>query len=366
MYDFLLNIKTASLFNQQKALYKCLAIGLFFVLVSCGGSTDKSKYLASSGGKPDEILWVMNEKLWEDTIGITINNRFQRSYEVLPQAEPAYFIRKKTFQEFNNDIIKKYRVIVICTSKEADIEYGSVREIIESNGIEFQKTLILNDVWAKPQLVVIVSADSNEELLQLMQKEGSKIEAAIREEENKAIDKYLYGNSPNQEAIDLIKNKFNYKFNIPLDYFVGINQEDFMWLRKETVPLSSNILLYKKVLTPEEIAGGVDWPLYARNIRDYLGKTYIASRVEGSYMTVEERFAPIVQDTIEVLGHPAIRTRGLWRIENDFMGGPYENIAWFNPKTSTYYMVDLYVHAPKEGKKKYMRHLVRMLETIEE
>jgi hypothetical protein len=349
----------------MKLMLKVLLLCSVWWMVSCGSPEDRSKYLASSGGKPDEILWVMNESLWDDTIGSVINHRFQRSYEVLPQAEPEYFIRKKTFQEFNNDIIKKYRVIVICTSKEVDIEYGSVREIIQSTGIEYQKTLILNNVWAKPQLVVIVSADSNQDLLEIIQKEGKRIEAAIRAEENKAIDKYLYGTSPNQEAIDIIHEKFGYKFNIPLDYFVGINKEDFVWLRKETVPLSSNILLYQKKMTPQEMVNGVDWPLYAMNMRDYLGKMYISSRVEGSYMTIEDRFAPTIQDTIQILGNTAIRTRGLWRIEKDFMGGPYENIAWFDSSTSTYNMVDLYVHAPKEGKKKYMRHLVRMFESIE-
>jgi len=188
MYDYLSNIIGSSPIKWMKVMHRVLLLCSLCFVVSCGSLEDKDKYLATSGGKPDEILWVMNESLWDDTIGSVINKRFQSSYEVLPQAEPQYFIRKKTFQEFNNDIVKKYRVIVICTSKEIDIEYGSVREIIQSTGVEYKKTLILNNVWAKPQLVVIVTADSNTELLEIMQKEGEQIEAAIRTEENKAID----------------------------------------------------------------------------------------------------------------------------------------------------------------------------------
>lgn len=339
---------------------------LLWVLASCESSGSTSKYLPTSGGKPDEILWVMNDSFWEDTIGATINHRFQKSYEVLPQAEPSYFVRKKTFQEFNNDIIKKYRTIVICTSKEADIEYGTVREIIQSTGVEYQKTLILNNVWAKPQLVVIITADSNEDLLNILTEQGDSIENAIRESENKSIDKYLYNNDPNLEAMNTVDSVFGFKPKIPLGYFVGINENNFIWVRKETVTLSSNILFYKRTLQPEEIANGVDWNQYAKNIRGYLGKTYISSRVEGSYMTIEDRFAPVYQDTVEVLGHQAIRTRGLWRIEKDFMGGPFENYAWFDESDNTYYMIDTYVHAPKEGKKKYMRHLARIIETMED
>ena len=99
-------------------------------------------------------------------------------------------------------------------------------------------------------------------------------------------------------------------------------------------------------------------------MREYITKLYISSSVEGSYMTIENRFAPVLQDSTTVLGHQAIRTRGLWRIEKDFMGGPFENYAWFDETTNTYYMIDTYVHAPKEGKKKYMRHLNYIVSTI--
>jgi hypothetical protein len=114
-----------------------------------------------------------------------------------------------------------------------------------------------------------------------------------------------------------------------------------------------------------EIERGIDWPKYAREMHNYLGKSYISTSVEGSYMEIERR-APVSQTSLEILGHEGVRTRGLWRIEGDFMGGPFDNYSWYSNIDSTYYMIDFYVHAPKEGKKTFMRHLEYVFGTIEQ
>ena len=73
---------------------------------------------------------------------------------------------------------------------------------------------------------------------------------------------------------------------------------------------------------------------------------------------------PPYQGPIDIMGQPGRETQGLWRIVNDFMGGPFRNYAWYDEATSTYYMIDVFVHAPKEGKKKFMRHLDYVLSTL--
>lgn len=343
-----------------------ITVSLSFSTTSCESSSENNdRFLPSSAGQPDEILWVMNEKFLDDTIGSTIYHRFAKSYDVLPQAEPNYALRQKSFQQFNNDIIKKYRTIVICASEEEDADkIELIKSIAQKKGIEFKDKLILKNVWANPQLVVLITAKNNEKLLQNLIANGDEIETAIRKSEDISIDKLIFRDERNHDAKKVVKDNFGFNIEIPIDYYIAKNESDFVWLRKETYVLSSNLLFYKKKLSAEELNSGIDWNQYAIQTREEVTKTYISSQVEGSYMEIEDRFAPVFQDSTEILGHTAIETKGLWRIEGDFMGGPFRTITWLDQTTATYYMLDVFVHAPKEGKKKYMRHLESIIATV--
>jgi hypothetical protein len=211
--------------------------------------------------------------------------------------------------------------------------------------------------------VVIITADTREQLLELLNSRSVEVENYIRASEEKRIKIQLYEAGFNDEAVATIKAKYGFRMNIPVDYYIAIDNPDFTWLRKENVFLSSNILLYKRELKREEMANGVDWDQFAVNIRNYIGKSYISSGVEGSYMEIEDRYAPIVQENVPFLDHEAVETQGLWRMEKDFMGGPFKNYSWFDQSTQTYYVLDAFVHAPKEGKKKFMRHLDHIFST---
>lgn len=339
-------------------------LGLTLIISACVFGNHVSKK-PDSAGKSDEVLWVMNENFWEDTIGTTIKQVMLKSYDVLPQMEAQYFMREKNFQQFNNDIIKRYRNIVICISREDDVIYSELEELLLAIGAsDSNKALIMKDVWATPQIVAIIVADNKEQLAELIESNIQGIEATIREQEDTRINHKLYDLTPNVAAEDSIQKYFDFKLDIPGNYFVGIQKDDFFWIRHETYTLSSNILIYKRQLTKDELRAGVDWKQFAIDMRNYLGKTYIATRVEGSYMIIEEKFAPVLQQEVNVMENYGIETKGLWKMKKDFMGGAFTNLCWFDETTSTFYMIDGYVHAPKEGKKKYMRDLAWIMDTL--
>jgi len=344
---------------SSRAIAVCL---IFFVLASCGSGG--FEYKPTSAGKADEVLWVMNDGFWADTVGGTVNHSFQAAYGVMPQAEPEYFLRKKNFNQFNNDIIKKYRVIVICASKDVDLKYGYLRNLIDEAGQPYDNVVHLSNVWAQPQTVTIITADTKKELNEVLRTRSAPIKEFIRKEEDKGVHTLLYENEKNREATDLLSSKYGFSMDIPSGYYIAGDNEDFSWFRLETVVLSSNVMVYKRSLAEEVVDPKTDWAAYGRNIRNYLGNSYISSVVEGSYMEIEERFAPVLLDSVAILGQQGWRTQGLWRMEKDFMGGPFVNRCWYDAEEKNFYMIDFFVHAPKEGKKKYIRHLEYMYSTL--
>ena len=64
-------------------------------------------------------------------------------------------------------------------------------------------------------------------------------------------------------------------------------------------------------------------------------------------------------------GLSAIETRGLWRMKNDFMGGPFLNYLIKDPKNDRIIMVEGFVYAPKIKKRPLMRQLDIIFGTLE-
>lgn len=92
------------------------------------------------------------------------------------------------------------------------------------------------------------------------------------------------------------------------------------------------------------------------NRRDSLFKARISSGVEGSYMTTEYRLPPVL-DEFALRGGFAAAMRGVWRMEGDFMGGPWTSIAWVDEAKGQLVTVDGYVYAPYFKKREYLREL---------
>jgi hypothetical protein len=54
----------------------------------------------------------------------------------------------------------------------------------------------------------------------------------------------------------------------------------------------------------------------------------------------------------------------LWRVEGDFMGGPFVNITFVDEKTSRLVILDGFVYAPKYDKRDYLRQVEALMHSV--
>lgn len=348
------------------AIRSLFLITIFIPFFSC---QETVSYKPSSAGKMDEVLWVLaDENLWNDTLGISVQHTYLKTFPVLPQPEPSFLLRQSTYKKFDNDISKRYRNIVFSVSKEMDSDLLSFIKIqLENkellNRIEDSEFAIftLKDVWAKPQNVIFIVANDKETLQKNIVEQDERVKNIILKLENEHLYKYIYKLGENKEISKKVKDKFSLKMILPKEYYLSYEEEDFAWIRKETADLSSNIMIYNFPFDGD--INNVDWKKYALDIRLYLGQNYISSQVPDSYMILEDFHAPVVQRLTENDDKILVETRALWKIKNDFMGGPFINYFWINKETNTLYMIDGFVHAPRNPKKQYIRQLENIFST---
>ena len=159
------------------------------------------------------------------------------------------------------------------------------------------------------------------------------------------------------KIIAQLKKQFGVTMNIPEGYFIGIDKDDFMWIRQETDDRSLAFLIYELPykdtadLNPDNII----------RVRDSIVKKYIPGPIDGSYMTTDKEFLkPVFKTLPDFPAGYAVETRGLWNVVGDFMAGPFVSYSIVNPESDKIITAEGWVYYPNKNK----RDLLRQLESI--
>jgi hypothetical protein len=89
-------------------------------------------------------------------------------------------------------------------------------------------------------------------------------------------------------------------------------------------------------------------------------ETSIPGPTDGSYMTTEKRVDQ-VYNVIEHNKNYASEMRGLWRLEGDFMGGPYISLAELDASNQRVVVAFGYVYAPSKDKRNLLQQVEAMI-----
>ena len=60
-------------------------------------------------------------------------------------------------------------------------------------------------------------------------------------------------------------------------------------------------------------------------------------------------------------GREFAQVRGLWDVENDFMGGPFVSQSFYSPDGSEVFVAEAFVYAPRYDKRQYLRQVESIL-----
>ncbi len=313
---------------------------LVTVFFSCGNDTKKT--FARSSGKTAEMIVVTNNNTkWEGQVGEAIRTFFNQEYEVLPQPEPLFEMAHVAIAEFNNSkMLQAHHNIFIV-----DIDPKAKESTIKAR----------KDVWASPQYVINIVSPSEEDFIVFFEEKKEVVLGTLMDSEYARLIQ-TYKGFKDRGVINSVKENFKLSMDIPSGFYIAKEIADFAWIRKETQHNSQALLIYTYDF--------VDTLAFDKSriisFRNALTEEYIPGPAEGSYMVVAEDYAPVISERIDFKGMFAVRTKGLWRLEGDFMGGPFVNYTFVDEKSNKVITIDAYVYAPNKPK----RDLLIQTETI--
>ena len=314
---------------------KIFSSGLLVLLASvifASGCKGTKALLPNVSGKACEIMVVIDKDYWEGPLGDEVRLVLADEVPYLPQREPLFNLSNVPLSGFS-DLFRVHRNIMLL----------QVDPQIDSVGIFFHK-----DVWAAPQSVVQVSSYTSDEAIELIKDNAPLIVSYFEQAERDRVigNALLY---EDHSIADTVSAIFGGSLHFPQGYKLRMATDDFAWIAYDREYVYQDILIYKYTITEKD-------PFSTENIiarRNEAMKENVPGMFENSYMTTSPVLEPLVEH-VRYRNLDFMQTRGLWEVENDYMGGPFVAHSFYSQDGKDMIVTEAFVYAPRYDKRLYM------------
>lgn len=293
-------------------------------------------------GKANELVVVISNDSWEGVPGTLLKETLGQVQLALPQDEPLFDLVNVPPAGFKS-IFKSTRNII---------------EVNISSNVSAPELEFKDDVWAYPQATVKVKAKNVQEFEAFYKENSDKIMSYFLAAEKERLT-MNYAKYYEKGIYNVLSKDYGITMKVPPGFVIASQDKNFIWYKFETPEISQGIVLYT---IPYE-SDSTFTENYLVAARDSVLKARIPGPTNGSYMSTEKRIIQL-HNIFEHNGNYASEMRGLWRLENDFMGGPFISLAELDASNQRVVVAFGYVYAPSKEKRNLLRQVEAMIYTL--
>jgi len=294
---------------------------LIVVLFFLSACSDGVKTLPSSTGILSEVIFVVEDLLWEDHVKDVAFRTFGSSIQGLTQDESSFRVIQVNHSEFKS-ILKTHKNIVIIA-----------KNVPTSNQ---------QDKWANGQLVVQLEFnDEDDKLINDL----NKVKAIFEFREIRILRNSISKSSQKIHE-KLIKEQFNIETLIPSEYTIIKDTVALFWATYNPEKQEEIKHLFVFSFEPKEI--NLQQEVLQKT--DSIFTKYLLGAKQGQHVKIEDMFSPIYSENTY---------RGLWKLDGGFMGGPFLIKTYFK-NNKVVVRVGL-IFAPNDRKRKYIKSFEAIL-----
>ena len=329
------------LFLKKLTIY--LVLCGFMFLLSCGG--ERSPLLPNITGNAGQVVVVINDPVWESEAGQQLGRILSSEHQALPQREPLFDMVRIRHASFTN-LFKTHRNIVVVNIS------GQFTE---------SRMNIRKNVFARPQVLIEINAPDTDRLNSFLVNHEERIVAELHNTELARITEYNRQYEKG-EIRDELNSRFNLSLIFPPGYSIFIDTTDFAWIGFHPVAqerMQGVFIYHYDYCDPDTFT-----PEFLIDKRNEFLRRYVSGPREGSFMTTEMDYAPLFTEFMEDDRYFA-ELRGLWKVQNDFMGGPFISRTTLDEERNRVITVEGFVFAPGEKKRNLLRQVEGIINTFE-
>ena len=324
---------------KRNIIFQLFVIISLALLQSCSNDPVLHQNIS---GKANEIVIVISDESWNSKPGEIVRNTLAQQHIGLPQSEPVFDLINVPHEGFKK-IFRTTRNIIQTTI---------------SSTVDSARITLKDNVWAYPQATIEIKAKNAQQFEELFNKNSDKILAYFLNAEKKRLT-MNYEKYYEKLVYNTLNNDYGLTMTVPPGFVVARQKENSIWFKYETPDISQGIFLYTLPYTSDSTFT-LNY-LLAKN--DSVLEINIPGPTDGSYMTTEKRVDQVF-NIIEHNKNYASEMRGLWRLEGDFMGGPYISLAELDASNQRVVIAYGYVYAPSKDKRNLLQQVEAMIYSL--
>ena len=202
----------------------CIAFAII-LFTSCEDKQSTGKrILSASSGTLNNISVVIDNDLWEGNVGETIRDVLAAPIYGLNQDEPIFSMAQIPPQVFSDFVTKNRTILKI------------------EKGHDVADVKIASNVYAKPQKVVLITGNTNADIIAQIKENARAIITAFKNEELKEKQRRIKLSLHKNNAIN---EKLGVSINFPSAYRIAKEEGNVFWIRKDITTGTTNLLVYE-------------------------------------------------------------------------------------------------------------------------
>ena len=314
------------------------------MMVSCAEKSGTERKDRSVGGTAEIMVVTQNDGQWNSMIGDSIRHFFLDYQYGLPQPESRCELAHINVAGFS-DMFKKHKCIL-----EVEINPSLEKAVAET----------AENLWAAPQRYVKISAPTATAWVEKFD-EQKEVYLQWFDKVERARILNVFRPTADKPIAEAIAKRFGFTMTVPQGFYIAKNESDFMWLRKEQERSSADIVIYQ-IPYSDTAQFSTESLIAMRNMM--VGK-YIPGPSEGSYMATEvEHVPPMLTNVHDFPAGYTMEMRGMWRVENNYMGGPFVSYTFADNRTGNLVTVEGFYYEPNQKKRNMLLQLEAILYSL--
>lgn len=314
-------------------------------------------------GLEDEIYVVA-----DSTEYLELFDALAQTFEIeinTPLPEKLFTLKRVSPNQIKS-IQRKKNIIIVAPINSGSQTSDYINSIVDDSvkallsGEDFYLTKY--DLWARNQLVTVISASGMQELEFKILKNKDKLLYAYQKISDDRLRESLY--SPKYERKEIegkLLRDYGWIIYVQADFKLAksVPEDNFVWLRRAPGSDMERWLFVHWIenATPEYL--NVD---SIKSIRNRITEKYYRTSDDSAYVIIAQDF--FVTSEVNFNGRYAIFTQGLWDLNIKGMGGPFINYTFYDEKSKRIYMLDGSVYAPKYFKRNLIQQMDVLLQSF--
>ena len=309
-------------------------------------------------GFEDEIYVVADSSEYAQ-LQKSLDSTFQKIIYT-PQPEKLFTLKRIDVSRLNH-FERMKNIILLAPLNSGSLASKYINAVVDTalkSRIKNEKDFVVykKDLWARNQLVMVLSAPSIEDLNAKILRNSDNLLYAFQKESNERLFSSLYNAKYEQKKVEgkFLKD-YGWTIYVQADFKVAINDPkyNFVWLRRSPNSDMERWIFVHWIdnATPEYLNADS-----IKAIRNRVTKMFYRTTDDESYVVIAQDYFTTTE--VNFNNKYAILTQGLWDLNIKGMGGPFVNYVFYDEATQRFYMLDGSVFAPKY----YKRNLIQQMD----